>query len=428
MLLYFKEDIDLTDYRLDYCYKMGMMQGPLFPVICALLVLLCLLLGVYLTLSYAYRKAENDMELRKSGIACMAELYAAIYIIDLQADSITPVGMSEEADERRPKDLPANEQLKNLIDMDIVPEFRNLVQIFADLETIPDRMSKRNSLAVECKSERHGWIRLRFIAMEREEGHRLKKVLFTIQQINEEKEELDAARRQSEKDRSDNEERKAYLDGVYREAQNPVRRILRDNNDILSYTQDETVRGYASSIKKTAEAFLVLIDNTLDVSYLDSGKMMLTPEVYDLQKIIDYAQRTVQVSLEGKDIELNVDVSRSVPERLYGDGMKLRRILISLLTRVIGDLDAGAVRLRIFGKREDQETIHLLVSVQGDGAHIGDARAEIGMRLVEGLVTLMGSELKTADLGKGRDFYFEIDQKIPGADIEDTVSGKEEEG
>ncbi len=426
-ILYFKEDIDLTDYTLDYYMKRGLTQGPLFPVICAMSVLFLLIFGSYLTSNYAYRKAQKEMDLRRSGIACMAELYAAIYIIDLDENTLTPVGMTEEADRKRPKDMTAGDQLKNLADKEIDPEYRNLVRIFVDLTTVNDRMEKRNSLAVECVGIGYGWCRMRFIAMERDSEQHLKKVLFTIQQINEEKVELDAIREQTEKEKFENQERKAYLDGIYREAQTPVRSILKNDNLILSCTEDETVRHYASEIKKTAETFLVLVDNTLDVSYLASGKMELTPFVYDLNKIVSDAQKTVQVSLEGKDIELNAEIAKSVPDKLYGDGPKLRRIITSLLSRTIADLDSGIIKLRIFGKTTDQENVHLLISVQGTGAHIDDTEAGIGMRLVEGLITLMGSTLKTADLGMGRDYYFELDQKIPVQAEMEEESSKEEE-
>ena len=103
MIVYYRSKIDLSDYQIDFFYQMDMTREPLFYVICALTGLWVLLFGICVSMNYAYRKAQKEMELKKSGISCMAELYAVIYIIDLVANTIIPVGMSEEQDQNRPK-------------------------------------------------------------------------------------------------------------------------------------------------------------------------------------------------------------------------------------------------------------------------------------------------------------------------------------
>ncbi len=425
-ILYFKEEVDVSDYSLEYYYQMGLMHGPLFVLIFVLLSLWVLSFGIYLAANMAYKRAQKEMELRRSGIACMAELYASIYIINLREDSLEVISTYSE-ENNRPKDLPASGQLDNLAQTEIDPLYRNLTRRFLDLRTLPERLSQRNSLAVECVSIHHGWSRLRFIVMDRKEGRQPERVLFTIQQINEEKKELDAIRNNIEKEQEKNRERKDYLDSIYQDALTPVRSILNMGNMILSTSKDEEVLGYASEIRTIGESFLTLANDTLDVSSLEAGRMKLASAPYSLQEIVSEAEKIVRISMEEKGIELKTDISRSVPDRLYGDGPKLKRIITGLITRMTGAVEKGVIQLQIFGKCTSDKDVHLLVSVRGSGVIQDAAEAGQGMRLLEGMLALMNSKLKTVQMGQDRDYYFELEQLIPDTDELKAESTEEAE-
>ncbi|MCR5100141.1 MAG: hypothetical protein K6B41_02150, partial [Butyrivibrio sp.] len=186
VILYYKDSLDLTDYEMDYTSHKEFTEGIGFFVICILIVAWLFLCAMYFSIIIIYKSAEKEMELRKAGISCMADLYEIIYIIDITEDTLTPVGVSEENDEARPKDLGANAQLKNMFDYDSTEEYKDLMIVFADLETLPRRLEKRDSIAIEYLSKYHGWCRIRYFAMDREEGKPVDKVIFTVQTINEE--------------------------------------------------------------------------------------------------------------------------------------------------------------------------------------------------------------------------------------------------
>ncbi|MCR5088279.1 MAG: HAMP domain-containing histidine kinase [Oscillospiraceae bacterium] len=413
VIFYYRGDIDLTDYRIDYYYRMTATQGPLFVIICVFAAVLLLLLGYYIASTLAYRRAQQEIDLRVSGISCMAELYEVVYIIDLAANTIIPVGMEEEADAKRPKDLQVGEQMKNLFVTDSEPDYLEMMLSFSDLNTLPERLADRSYITAEYVSRYYGWCRIRFIAMERQADRPVEKILFTIQQINEEKTELKRMLDRIEEAKNESQERRDFLESVSAEVRTPLRSILALDEMILDKSTEENVRGYASEIKQTGEMLLSMVNSTLDFSRLASGKMKLSEAPYSLRELLQDVEYAATISIQGRNIDFQSEISPNVPEKLIGDGPKLKQILINLLARAIGDIETGCIRLRIFGKALEEGKVHLLISVQEMGTHTDSEESGIGMSLVNGLISLMGSSLKTADLGMGRDFYFETEQRLP---------------
>ncbi len=421
VIFYYRGDIDLTDYRIDYYYRMTITQGPLFVLSCVLAVGWLFLLSYCVAAGLAYRRAQQEIDQRVAGISCMAELYAVVYIIDLVNDTIIPVGTEAETDNQRPKDLPVADQMKNLFVTDAESDYLDMMLSFSNLETLPERLTERNHVTAEYVSRYYGWCRIRFFAMEREAGKPPKRILFTIQQINDEKKELSEMLEQIEKAETENQEKREFLENISAEVRTPLRSILALNGMILNKSGEEAVRGYAEEIRQTGEMLLSLVNSTLDYSRLTSGKMKLSEEPYSLSELLRDVKHAAEISTKDRSIEFGIEVSPSVPDVMIGDAPKLKQILINLTERAFGDIDSGSVKLRIFGKRIETGRMHLLISVQEMGAHVDGEETGIGMSLVDGLIALMDSSLKTADLGMGRDFYFEVEQKLP--DTEENADG-----
>ncbi len=419
-IVYYADDVDVSDYTLSYKYKVAMTDGPMFRVIFIMLIAWILCVGVYLSAIIAYKNAQKDMNLRKSGIAYMAEVYNAIYIIDLVKDEIIPVGVDEEADQLRPKNLTAKEQVNHLFNTDAEEDYKDLTQVFANLDTIADRLVKRSSIAIEYRSKTYGWCKVRFIAMDRTEGKRVEKVLFTLRQINEEKREIDDILERMEQEKLAGLEKRNYLENIFREAKEPLQSILTLNERIGKSTGEETVLDCSREIRRTGETFLALVDSTMDYTMLVSGKRNIRSEDYSLREFVKEVEQILQPGMERKGIEYKVNIAPNLPDSLSGDKQRLREALTGLLYRITGAADSGSIELRIFGKTVGEDRIHLLFSVQEKGSGIGDLTDDFGVQTVQGILKVMGSVLKTADLGEGRDYFFEIDQMLWTNGLTDT--------
>ena len=237
MILYYNGEMEIADYGVVYHFHKFFTQGVGFIIVCFLFGLLILEFLICVTAALTYRRAKKEIGLKLSGISYMSEIYDVIYLIDLEKDSITPVTELEDSKSQRPVDLGANEQLENLFNIDSLPTYTNMIQCFSDLETLPDRMENRNSLVAEYVSKSHGWCRIRFIAAERDKNA-LTKVIFTLEEINKEKEELLEMQGQIEHAQSKSREKSEFLDSVSRRIRPSIELIQKNTKDgrIRKYT------------------------------------------------------------------------------------------------------------------------------------------------------------------------------------------------
>ncbi len=406
--------LDLMDYTLEYHYNRLISQGVLFVVFCGLGGILLLTAGYYLSSRMAYRRAQKDLDNRVAGISCMTELYSLIYIIDRDTNKIIPVGIDEEEDKKRPKELPAGEQIKNLFVTDAKPEYLESLLAFSSLDSLPGRLAERRHIATEYESRNYGWCRIAFIAMDQEKDKLPRRILFTVQQINEEKKEMESILMQVESARLEKGESQKFMESVSAGIRTPLRSILARACMIMERKPGEEIETLASEIQQTGDMALSLVDSTLDMVRLNAGTMKLAEVPYNFRHMIDQVEDSFRTSTMNEAIDFRVQIAPQVPEMLIGDGPKLRQVLLNLLGWSLGTLESGSITLRVFGKQNAAlKRVHLLISIVENGDPTGLPDEGQSTELVGGLLNLMNSGLKTADIGTGRDYYFEVEQGIP---------------
>ena len=433
-IFYYSDKMDMSDYSIEYNYSRRINQGVLYYLICIVGVLALLTLVVYISLRVAYNRVNKEMNLRISGISCMSALYEIIYIVDIVNDTITPVGVSEDNEKNRPKDLGANEQFANLFSFDAEERYRDTMIEFANLKTLPKRLENRNSIAIEYESINYGWCRIRFIVMDREKDKPVEKVLFTIERINLEKKETEKILGMAEQAESESKAKSAFLANMSHEIRTPINAVLGLDTMILRESTQDSVRAYARDIKSAGNMLLSIINSILDYSKLEAGKMELIPAEYSLKELIYDVNSITKTRFESKNLAFVLDVNENIPDRLFGDDVRLKQVIINLLTNAAKYTDEGSVRLGIYGKVVNDTKVHLLISVKDTGMGIKpedqkklaqryqrfdegkNRRVEgtgIGMNLVSSILEMMDSKLNLASIyGQGSDFYFEIEQKI----------------
>ncbi len=421
---------DLTDYTLEYHFRQTVNQGVLFVVFCVLAGLLLLAAAFYFSAQITYRRAQKEIDQRVESISCMTELYSLIYIIDLAAEKIYPVGISEKDDSKRPKDKTASEQMENLFITDAEPEYRDLMLVFCNLKTLPSRLSERKHISQEYMSRYYGWCRVNLIPMDRKSGKPLTRVLFTVQQINDERREMESVLQQIEDARSQNAEREEFMESISAEVQTPLRSILARSRMILQNTGEAETRECAEDISQTGETLLSMVDSTLDYVRMNAGIMKLSEGTYDFRKLLARVEDSFRISAQEKNMEFRVEISPAIPDKLIGDGAKMRQLLINVLGRALGEMESGSITLRIFGKKLNEERIHLLFSVWEMGHRTGLEETELSRGLINGLLGLMGSRLHSAEINGGQDLYFEAEQGIPEEEKnpQSKDGGEEQEG
>lgn len=229
------------------------------------------------------------------------------------------------------------------------------------------------------------------------------------------------------------EAKSSFLANMSHEIRTPINAVLGMNEMILREEQDEEIRGYAQNIQRAGTTLLSLINDILDLSKIESGKMEIVPEKYMLNDLLYDILLVVQPRAEKKGLQLALDIDENIPNELYGDEVRIRQIITNILTNAVKYTEKGSVTLRVKMETKDKRHIILKVAVKDTGIGIreskevlfasfqrgGDLKAHhiegtgLGLSITQQLLQMMDSELEMESAyGKGSTFYFDLPQMV----------------
>lgn len=271
----------------------------------------------------------------------------------------------------------------------------------------------------------------------------------SIKILKEKEESLVDARNEAE---ASNRSKSIFLSNMSHEIRTPINAILGLDTMILRESKEEDIRNYALDIRNSGQTLLSLINDILDLSKIESGKMELVEGEYDFASVIHDVMNMISIKAEQKHLALNLKLDENLPSRLYGDDVRIRQILINIMNNAVKYTEEGSVTLSISGEKNEQEVLlHFSVKDTGIGIKEEDMhklfgkydRIEekrnkniegtgLGMSITAAFLALMNSELKVNSVyGKGSEFYFDIKQKIlnaePIGELESRITNKIDE-
>ncbi|HEY9709453.1 MAG TPA: ATP-binding protein, partial [Oculatellaceae cyanobacterium] len=218
-------------------------------------------------------------------------------------------------------------------------------------------------------------------------------------------------------------------------------------NAILGFTQvmsrDLTLstehHQHLEIISRSGEHLLSLINNILEMSKIEAGRLALNESSFDLISLLDTLKKMLQLRAESKGLQLIFEVATDLPQYVKTDESKLRSCLINLLGNAIKFTEEGSVTLRVFrgqgsgvrGQREEVQSTpySLIFEVEDTGPGIADEEIDLlfepfgqtetgrksqtgtglGLPISRKFVRLMGGEISVScRLGKGSMFKFDI--------------------
>ncbi len=440
-IIYYFDEPDMSSYNITYSYNRHIRDGYNVYIIVILTAIWLIMLMLYIVSDMTYKKAVKEMEIKKSGILCLSDMYSVIYMINIKTNELTPLVADSESERLRPANLPASEQLKGMFESDSVDSFIDIALEFCDFTTLEQRLEGRNTIAFEYISKNYGWCRTRFFAMDKNEDEPLEKVLFTIQNISKEKSEVEAVSHRAEEAEHENKAKSTFLANMSHEIRTPINTIIGLNTMILKESQESAIKSYARNINSASNMLLSIINGILDISKLEADKMELVSETYSVRQLFVDVLSMVKSRAEFNKLEFEYEIAENLPDKLSGDVVRLKQVIINLIMNAAKYTDDGSVKLSVFGKVHDG-MVHLLISVRDTGIGIHEADLEklssrfthldekrnhsvegtgIGLNLVTGILKLMDSELHViSQYGKGSEFYFEIEQDV----VDETPVGK----
>lgn len=253
------------------------------------------------------------------------------------------------------------------------------------------------------------------------QNKKLKKSLKRIAEINEELKES-------------NKSKEEFLSNVSHEIRTPINAVLGLGEMILVESNEKNIIEYAEGIKNAGNTVLGLINDLLDVQKIEKGKMELVPQNYYLGSVINDLLNMIELRAKGKGLKLETDINADIPKYLYGDDLRIKQIILNILTNAVKYTNKGTVTMKFDYEKADDDNILLCVSVRDTG--IGMKPDEIknlskpfqrldekknrniegtglGISIVVQLLTQMNSRLEVeSTYGKGSVFSFKILQPV----------------
>lgn len=248
--------------------------------------------------------------------------------------------------------------------------------------------------------------------------------------------ENEMTRRQKKEIEELNKAQNRFFSSMSHEIRTPINTIVGLNEMILRENVSDEVAEDAQNIQSASKMLLSLINDILDMSKIESGRMDIIPVVYDTGAMLSDIVNMIWVRAKEKGLEFYVNVEESIPAQLNGDEVRIKQILINLLNNAVKYTSEGSVTLSIQCRRKEGDKVYIAYSVSDTGMgikkesipHLFSAFRRVdeeknrfiegtglGLSIVKQLVTLMGGEIEVNSVyTKGSTFVAIIPQQIAG--------------
>ncbi|MGN1083993.1 MAG: ATP-binding protein [Lachnospiraceae bacterium] len=228
-----------------------------------------------------------------------------------------------------------------------------------------------------------------------------------------------------------------FLANMSHEIRTPINTILGMDELILREARDFNILEYAENIKTEGRTLMALINDLLDFSKIESGKMEIREAEYSVASLFHDVVATFSVKAEEKGLDFRVNIAEDIPAVLFGDEIRIRQILSNILSNAVKYTERGGIWLNAEWELLDENRAELIVSVRDSGIGIRkedlklifekfrrldtkrNSRIEgtgLGMSITAQLLEMMhGTVSVESEYGIGSEFKVRLPQKIVNA-------------
>ncbi|MCI8371534.1 MAG: response regulator [Lachnospiraceae bacterium] len=231
-----------------------------------------------------------------------------------------------------------------------------------------------------------------------------------------------------------NQAKSEFLANMSHEIRTPLNVILGMGEMILRESKEPGMLEYADNIKDAANSMINMVNDILDMSKMEDGRLEMLNVDYEIRKMTGQIMEMVKERIKNKHLELECVIDPELPNCLWGDEVRIRQIINNFLSNAEKFTKEGRIILRMWGEYKDEETINLTVVVEDTG--IGIRKEDhskmfrafdrvnlkenrsisglgLGLTIARNIVAAMGGEVDVeSEYGKGSAFSFTIPQHV----------------
>ena len=171
---------------------------------------------------------------------------------------------------------------------------------------------------------------------------------------NKQQEILEEARIEAQ---SANKAKSAFLANMSHEIRTPINVMLGMNEMILRESESKEIRQYAKSIECSGGYLISLINNILDISRIESGKMEIEEGKYELRQLLDEVMLIAEKQAEQKSLKMNLIFDKTLPAYLIGDVIHIKQILLNLINNAVKYTKEGQIDIKVSKNAEETKLI-----------------------------------------------------------------------
>lgn len=262
---------------------------------------------------------------------------------------------------------------------------------------------------------------------------KLEKTLAELEQSQADLEEAVVRAEAADRAKSD------FLANMSHEIRTPINAVLGMNELISRESNQPVVQNYSANLADAGQALLSLINDILDFSKIEAGRMELSETDYELSVLIREVNNIVSTRCEDKGLKFVIKNNPDIPNKLHGDDVRIRQILVNILNNAVKYTDAGSVMLDIDYAELDDSNIELIVAVRDTGIGIKEEDLPalfesfkridleknrkregtgLGLNITRSLVQMMDGSIDVSSVyGEGSVFTVRIKQKVTSKEI-----------
>lgn len=374
-------------------------------------------------------------------MSALSKVYWQIYSIDLLTDTYIEV-FNGYGDENRHlcRNDRAQESFYNILNAFVSKEYLDIMNAFLNHKTLAGRLSNTDSISLDFYATMGQWLCATYIAQKRDENGNVTNVLFTIKNIDEQKQQefkqQELLRKTAVAADAANRAKSAFLFNMSHDIRTPLNGITGLLKiDKAHFDDYELVKENHEKMLISADHLLSLINDVLEMSKLEDGSVQLSHDIVDLVELSDEVGTIIKVRTEAEGISFEVGIQELPVPYVYGSPTHLRKIFLNIYGNCIKyNKMNGSLKttMKCLGIEENTVTYQWHISDTGIGMseefidHIyepfvqehSEDRGEyhgtgLGMAIVKGLVDQMKGTIEiSSEKGVGTTFIITIPFEI----------------